>query len=104
MLRRRPWHADALRFPWWGVIALAVPGPLFLRQSFLQFGDLTLASASLALVSAMLPIAMLAGLLRHARAPRGVRTTADAVALVAVLQWFAVLATAGLMPARTWML
>ena len=104
LLRRRPWHTDALRLPWASVTALLVPLPLFLRQPFLQFGDPTVASASLAATTALLPIAMLGGLYRIRHASRSRQCAADAVALLAVLQWCAVLAGWGLLPARTWAL
>lgn len=104
LLRRRPWRADALRLPWWSVVALALPVPLFLRQSFLQIGDLTAASASLAAVTALLPMAMLFGLVQILRGARDIKAIGDGVALLAVLQWCVVLAAWGLMPVRTWAL
>lgn len=104
LLRRRPWRSDALRVPWIGAVALLLPLPLFLHQPFLQFGDLSAASASLAVVTAALPAAMLVGLARTRLAPRGRLRTADAMALIAALQWCAVLAAWGLLPVRTWVL
>nr|WP_231120435.1 beta-lactamase family protein [Lysobacter tabacisoli] len=104
LLRRRPWRSDALRVPWIGAVALLAPLPLFLRQPFLQFGDLTAASATLAVVTAALPAAMLVGLARTRQAPGGRQRTADAIALLAVLQWCAVLAAWGLLPLLTWAL
>ena len=104
LLRRRPWHADALRLPWLSVVALAVPVPLFLRQSFLQIGDLTAASASLAVVTTLLPMAVLFGLVQALRGARDIKAMGDGVALLAILQWCVVLAAWGLMPARTWAL
>jgi CubicO group peptidase (beta-lactamase class C family) len=106
--RRRAWRDDPLRVPWFAIVALALPVPLFARQPFLQLGDLTLASGLLALVTAALPLAMLVGVgvgvgvgmrMRH-RGSRGPAT--DTVALTAVLQWLAVLAAWGLMPVRLW--
>lgn len=104
LLRRRPWRTDALRVPWASVSALLVPLPLFLRQPFLQFGDPTVASASLAATTALLPIAMLVGLYRTRHAPRARQRIVDTVALLAVLQWCAILAAWGLLPVRTWVL
>lgn len=104
LLRRRPWRTDALRLPWASIVALLVPVPLFLRQPFLQFGDPTVASVSLAIVTALLPITVLTGLYRIRYAPRSRPRLADSLALLAVLQWCAVLATSGLLPLRTWAL
>jgi hypothetical protein len=55
------------------------PTPLFFAQSFLRLGDLMPASAMLALVTGVLPLAMLG-----------------------VLQWSIMLAFWGLMPLRLW--
>lgn len=48
-----------------GVLALALPAPLFYLQSFMRMGELTMASAMLALVTASLPFALTAGLVRQ---------------------------------------
>ena len=104
LLRRRPWRTDALRLPWAGTAALLLPVPLFLRQPFLQFGDPTMASMLLAAVTALLPIAMLVGLHRMRQSPRSRQRIIDGIALLAVLQWCAVLATWGLLPLRTWVI
>lgn len=102
LARRRSRRIDPLRLPWFGVIALALPVPLFARQSFLQLGDPTVASGMLTFVTVMLPLAMLAGLGRLMSGPRSRGAAVDAVALLAVLQWVAVLAVWGLMPVRLW--
>lgn len=102
VVRRHPWRYDALRMPWLGTLALALPVPLFARQPFLQLGDFTFASGTLALVTIALPLALLAGLGMYARNGRSRGSMTDAAALVAVLQWLAVLAAWGLMPVRLW--
>lgn len=102
LLRRRPSRADPLRIPLIGVAALVLPAPLFLRQSFLQLGDPTPASVALALVTAALPLAMLAGLAVHANIRRSREGIVDAAALLAVLQWIVVLAAWELVPVRLW--
>lgn len=104
LLRRRPWRDDALRLPWVGVVALALPVALFLRQSFLQLGDLTPASVSLAIVTALLPATLLIALGRLALRGRAGIATRDAAMLLAALQWLAVLAAWGHIPMRTWAL
>ena len=89
--------------PFVGIALLLVPLPLFYRQSFLQLGDFTLASGLLAVVTLLLPITMLIGLwLSFRRRPRSLWATLDAGAMLAVLQWTAVLAWWELMPLRLW--
>lgn len=89
--------------PFLGVSALWLPLPLFLRQSFLQMGDLTPASGLLAAATAALPLSMLAGLGIHLRRrPAGRMALIDVLAMSAVLQWTLVLAAWGLLPVRLW--
>lgn len=91
---------DPLTAPFAGALALLLPLPFFYGQSYLQMGDLTLASGLLAAVTAALPLAMLAGLGMSLRR-KGVKR-ADAVAMLAVLQLALVLAAWGLLPLRLW--
>ncbi len=89
--------------PFVGIVALLVPLPFFYRQSFLQLGDLTLASGSLAAVTLLLPLTMLVGLgLSMRRRPWGAKAAVDVVAMLAVLLWSALLAWWGLLPLRLW--
>ncbi len=89
--------------PLLGVVALLVPLPFFLRQSFLQLGDLTVASGLLFAVTLLLPAAMLVGLaMGYRRRPSSAATALDLVAMLAVLQWTLVLACWGLLPLRLW--
>lgn len=101
-LRRTPWSADALRLPWLGVLALFVPVPLFLGQSFLRMADVTAASVALAGATMLLPVALVVGLARVAVRRHVGSARLDAIALLAALQWIAVLSAWGLMPLRTW--
>jgi hypothetical protein len=87
-----------LAAPLVGTLALLLPVPLFLSQSYLQLGDRTAASLLLVAVTGALPLAMAWGLWR---AWRG-RNWRDGLALVAVLQLLAVLAAWGLIPFRLW--
>jgi CubicO group peptidase (beta-lactamase class C family) len=87
--------------PFAGLAALLLPVPLLASQSFLELGDVTPGSALLAIVTALLPLALLTGLLLHLRARRtGAVAAADALAMVALLQLLIVLAFAGLVPLR----
>jgi CubicO group peptidase (beta-lactamase class C family) len=91
--------------PFLAVTALWLPLPLFLHQSFLQLGEITVASVALALVTGALPLAMVIGLFLHARRrPAGVTAMLDIAALFAVLQWTIVLAAWNLIPLRLWSL
>jgi len=102
-ITRRLRVAQPLFIPWLAVLALALPVPLFLRQSFLQLGDLTAASALLAAATAALPVALAFGLYRHLRQrPRGAWAWADLLAMLAIGQWTLVLAAWGLLPLRLW--
>lgn len=99
--RMRATSAIAIRFC--AALALALPVPFLLAQSFLQLGEATAGSVLLALVSGALPIAMLAGLVRTfgARATRR-RAIADRIGLGAALQGLLVLAAWGMLPFVLW--
>ena len=102
-VRRRLRPSDPLFVPFLAALSLVLPVPFFLGQSFLQLGDLTVASGLLALVTGALPLAMAFGLWR--RVKRGMAGPGDrlaAAAEVAVLQWAVVLAYWGLLPLRLW--
>jgi hypothetical protein len=103
LFMRRLRTSQPVFLPFLSILALLLSAPMFLRQSFLQLGDLTLASGLLATATAVLPLAMLAGLVFHfRRRPAGKAAFTDALAMAAVLQWTLVLAGWGLMPLRLW--
>lgn len=103
ILRRRFRPDDPLFIPFLASVALLLPVPLFFVQSFLRLGDLTPASAMLALVTGMLPLAMLFGLWRSsARGAVNRGALTDRLAMLGVLQWNIVLAFWGLIPLRLW--
>jgi hypothetical protein len=103
MARRRMPVSHPTLVPVLTVLALFLPLPFFLRQSFLQLGDLTVASGLLALATTALPLAMVTGLALHFRTRVGAALAAlDVVAMLAVLQWAIVLAVWGLLPLRLW--
>lgn len=97
-------RSSILFVPFLAMIALAIPVPFFFQQSFLQLGDVTAASMLLALVTGMLPLAMVFGLIVAVRRRRvsGVIDTLDILATLAALQLMIVLATWGVLPARLW--
>lgn len=98
--RRRMSLRDPLLPPFAGALLLLLPLPFFYRQSFLQLGDLTVASGLLAVATTALPAAMLAGL-ALARHGQRFRST-EAAAMLAILQLSLVLAVWGLLPLRLW--
>ncbi|MFC3711143.1 serine hydrolase domain-containing protein [Sphingoaurantiacus capsulatus] len=99
--RRRLPLSDPLFLPFLAVLALALPVPLFLTQSFIAMGDLTPASATLAAVTGLLPLAMVAGLAQRWRRGAGGQWL-DTAAMAGVLQWAIGLMAWGLLPLRLW--
>lgn len=97
---RRMSRRDPLLAPFAGALALLLPLPFFYGQSFVQLGDLTLASGLLAAVTAALPVAMLIGMGMALRTKTF--KNADTAAMLAVLQLTLVLAAWSLLPLRLW--
>lgn len=105
IMRRRSWASHPMFIPFLATLALLLPIPLFFGQSFVQVGDVTAASVTLAMVTVALPLAMLVGLFQLARAGlKGPRSALNLCATIAALQAIAALAVYGLMPLRLWAL
>jgi CubicO group peptidase (beta-lactamase class C family) len=103
MLAKRKGRFDPLLIPFAAALAMIVPLLLFSQQSFLQLGQLTLASGVLALVTAMLPLALIAGLIGLLRRRAfDSRAMSDLLAMTALLQLTLVLFAWGLIPLRLW--
>lgn len=103
LIRRRTTANIAVLIPFSGLLALLLPLPFFYRQSFLQLGDVTIASVLLAIVTALWPLTMLAGLIAALRRRAwSMRAKLDVIAMLSVLQWTCVLAWWGLVPLRMW--
>jgi CubicO group peptidase (beta-lactamase class C family) len=103
LLMRRVRVSQPVFLPSLGALTLLLVLPLFFGQSFLQLGDLTLASGTLAAATAALPLTMAAGLVLHLRRrPAGRLALIDALAVLAVLQWTLVLAAWDILPLRLW--
>lgn len=103
LLSRRLAPSQPIFLPYLTAIALALPLPLFLLQPFLQLGDATAASMTLAVVTTALPVGMFIGLVRRLRT--GIASgmaVLDAAAMLAVLQLTLVLASWNLVPLRLW--
>jgi CubicO group peptidase (beta-lactamase class C family) len=85
------------------ILALVVPIPFFMTQSFMALGDLTLASVLLAAVTFLLPVAMLITLIRSVKVWRESKINLlHGLAAVLVLQWCVVLFAAKMLPWRLW--
>ena len=96
-------RSAVLLVPLVAVCALLLPVPFFYLQPFLQMGDLTVASALLALVTGILPLAMLAGIVVYfRREQQAVLCWFDVIACFAVLQWAVLLMAVNLLPLRLW--
>ncbi len=84
-------------------VLLFAPIPFFLNQSFMALGDMTLASALLALVTALLPLGMFLTVLFATKTWTTARMgLSNGVAAALVLQWCLVLAANGMLPFRLW--
>ncbi|MBL8643987.1 MAG: beta-lactamase family protein [Rhodospirillaceae bacterium] len=92
----------AMFVPFVGVAVLLLPAPLFLTQSFLALGDLTLASGVLAGVTLALPITLAWGLWRLAQRSGQQGTLVQALAAGATAQLVLLLALWGLWPVMLW--
>jgi CubicO group peptidase (beta-lactamase class C family) len=102
-LGRRLKRSAVVFVPLSATCALLLPLPFFMQQSFLQLGELTVASALLALVTAALPVAMSFGIVVYFRGkPDSVLGRYDACACFAVLQWTMLLMAVQLLPVRLW--
>lgn len=104
LLRRRLRIGHPLALPFAALLALGLPVPFFLTQSFLHLGDFTPASALLALGTCFLPLAATYGVVRLFVTGRaGMRhALSDAAALVALTQWLLVLLAWGMLPVLLW--
>lgn len=101
--RGRLRSTSTLAWPLASALMLFVPIPFFYSQPFLQMGDLTVASGSLAFASCMLAPGVAYGLFRLLTPAKTVRHPAfDCAALLAVVQWTIVLAAWGMLPFVMW--
>jgi CubicO group peptidase (beta-lactamase class C family) len=103
VLRRGQWHNEPLRWPVLCLLLLVVAPCLYLMQPFLAIGDPTPANVTMAVLTGLLPIALLVGAAQRVRAGVGtLRARLDLVAIAGLLQWYAVLAAWGLAPLVLW--
>jgi CubicO group peptidase (beta-lactamase class C family) len=97
--RRSLRAGDAIAVPLACTLALLLPVPFLLSQSFLQLGERTLGNMLLAIVTGLMLPGFAFGLVR-AFAQRG--KVREKLALAAVLQWLAVLVAWGMIPFLLW--
>ncbi|SED05662.1 CubicO group peptidase, beta-lactamase class C family [Tenacibaculum sp. MAR_2009_124] len=90
---------QVITFPFLSILGLLIPIPFLLNQSFLNLGDFTLANVLLAIVTGVLPIAMIFGSLKIWR---NKTFTIDAIGTLCILQWAVVLIYWGVFPFRLW--
>ena len=89
--------------PFIGILAMALPVPLFQMQSFLAIGDITMASVLLMIFSASLPLAMGVGVWQSLQnRPMRPLGGLELAAMLSVLQSSLLLAYWGLLPLRLW--
>lgn len=89
--------------PFLSILLLSIPAALFMNQDFTALGDVTPASLSLAILSSMLPIAMLAGIFAHFKNKSASKNSGiELLALMLALQLFVVLICWGMVPFLLW--
>jgi CubicO group peptidase (beta-lactamase class C family) len=102
-LRRGRWALEPLRWPALCLGLLVVAPLLYLGQSMLAIGDPTLANVTIAVLTGALPITLLvAGAQRMRAGLQGWSARLELFAVVAALQWCAVLAWWGMLPFALW--
>ena len=92
-------HAG-LMLPFLTLVAMALPIGLFWQQSYLRFGELTVASGLFAVLTGLLSLSLGVSLLIETR--RSERRWVDLFALVAALQLCVVLVFHDVLPIMFW--
>lgn len=90
---------QVLFIPFVSVVSLFMPIPFLLNQSFLNLGDLTIANLMLAIVTGILPLAMILGLMRIRR---NKSFLIEVLGMLFVLQWAIVLIFWNIIPFKLW--
>ncbi len=89
--------------PFLSILLLSIPVALFMNQDFTALGDVTPASLSLAILTSILPVAMLAGIWANLSHKRTSKTSGiELLALMLALQFFVVLICWGMIPFQIW--
>ncbi|TJY35932.1 beta-lactamase family protein [Pontimicrobium aquaticum] len=90
---------QALTVPFISMMLLFLPLPFLMNQSFLSLGDLTFENILLALVTGVLPIAIIFGFIK---AVRNKAYVIDTLSILFTLQWIIVLICWNIIPFRLW--
>ena len=88
-----------ITLPFLSIIGLLIPLPFLLNQSFLNLGDFTFANVLLAIVTGILPLAMIFG---SRKIYKNKALTIDIAGTLFILQWTLVLIYWGVFPFRLW--
>ena len=92
-------HNQIVVLPFFAILLLLIPFPFLLNQSFLNLGDFTFANVLLAIVTGILPLAMVFGSIKTLR---NKTLTLDAVGTLFILQWTLILINWSMIPFRLW--
>ena len=104
---RGDWRSSWRDEPMWAATLclslLAVAPLLYLTQDFLAIGDPTPANVSVALLTLLLPISLVASVFLRVRSGLGsIGARIDLFAMLGLMQWLCVLAAWGLVPLALW--
>jgi len=88
-----------ITLPFLSILGLLIPFPFLLNQSFLNLGDVTFANVLLAIVTGVLPIAMILG---SRKIQRNKILTIDTVGILFIFQWTVILIYWSVIPFRLW--
>ncbi|MTI30477.1 serine hydrolase domain-containing protein [Xanthovirga aplysinae] len=94
---------QVITIPFLSIVSLFITIPFLVNQSFLEIGDLTFTNASMALVSGILPFAMIIGLIKswQNKVIKKVLTI-DLIGMLFALQWTIILVIWGVIPFMLW--
>jgi CubicO group peptidase (beta-lactamase class C family) len=102
-LRRGAWRDEPLLWSALCLVLLLLAPALYFTQSFLAIGDPTSANVTMAVLTGLLPVALVVGGVQRVRVGVGtLRARLDLAAIAGLLQWCAVLAASGLVPLVLW--
>jgi len=103
LFRQQLFGSEIMTIPFLSIISLIMPIPFFFNQSFLELGDLTIASFLLALVTGILPVSLLIGIWKVLKKKYAKDLLQiDALAIMSLLQWMIVLFAWEMIPFRLW--
>jgi len=103
LIRKRFNQQNLLFWPFINIISLSVPIFAFSQQHFLQFGDITFASTSLAIVTGLIPLSTIIPTILNYRKKRSLNVSIlQYLTVIVLLQWWLVLFYWDMLPAIFW--